>query len=139
MANAHWNLWKQEVIQGSANTSLAGTVRACFLDTAVYTFSQAHQFFSSLTGAYPSTRAGCPSLVSKTYTTGTFDAADITFSAFSNGSVSVEALALYIDDATADASSRLVLFLDTSITGIPFTPSGSDVIVQWNAGGIFVL
>lgn len=139
MANALYNLWKQEVQQGSANSSLSGTVRACFLDTAVYTFSQTHQFFSTLTGDYPSTRAACPALGTKTFTAGTFDAADTTFSAFSNGSVSVEAMALYIDDGVADASSRLVLFLDTSITGIPFTPSGADVIVQWNAGGIFTL
>jgi hypothetical protein len=78
-------------------------------------------------------------LGTKTYTDGTFDAADVTFSAFSNGSVSVEGLVIYIDDGTADASSRLVAFLDASITGLPFTPSGSDVTVQWSASGIFTL
>jgi hypothetical protein len=140
MANAVYNLWKEALLQASTNSALTSTnVRVSFIDTGVYTFSQAHQFYSSLTGVYPNTRATGVALGTKTYTAGTFDAADSVFSAFSNGSVSVEGIVMYIDDGTADASSRLVLFLDTSITGMPFTPSGSDVTIQWNASGIFSL
>ena len=141
MANAVYNEWKEDLVQAAANTALTSTnVRVAFLDTAVYTFSQAHEFYTSLSGGvFPNTRAGGIALGTKTYANGTFDAADALFSAFSNGSVSVEAIVIYIDDGTADASSRLVLFLDTSITGMPFTPSGSDVTIAWNASGIFTL
>lgn len=144
MANALYPPWKQNILQATTAYSLNSTnVRAAFLDTGVYTFSNAHQFYSSLSGGvFPNTRATGVALASKTFNTpsaGTFDAADVTFTAFSNGSVSVEGIVLYIDDGTADASSPLALYLDTSITGIPFTPSGADVTIQWNASGIFTL
>ena len=140
MANAVYNIWKEALLQASTNSALTSTnVRVSFVDTGTYTFSQAHDFYNDLTGIYPATRATGIALGTKTYTAGTFDAADSLFSAFSNGSVSVEGIIMYIDDGTADASSRLVLFLDTSITGMPFTPSGSDVTIQWNASGIFSL
>jgi hypothetical protein len=144
MANALYPLWKQNILQATTIYGLNSTnVRVAFVDTGVYTFSSAHQFYSSLSGGvFPNTRATGVALASKTYNTpsaGTFDAADVTFSAFSNGSVSVEAIVIYVDDGSADATSPLVLFLDTSITGMPFTPSGADVTIQWNASGIFSL
>ena len=141
MANALYNIWKEAIIQALTNSSLASTnVRVSFLDTGVYAFSQAHDFYNDLTtGVWPNTRATGIALGTKTYVTGTFDAADSLFSAFSNGSISLEGIVIYIDDGAADASSRLVLYLDTSITGMPFTPSGADVTIQWNASGIFAL
>jgi hypothetical protein len=140
MANAVYPIWKSAILQASTNSALTSTnVRTAFIDTGTYTYNAAHDFYNDLTGVFPNTRATGVALGSKTYTNGTFDAADATFTAFSNGSVSLEAITIYIDDGTADASSRLVLFLDTSITGMPFTPSGSDVTIAWNASGIFTL
>lgn len=140
MANAVYPIWKSAILQASANSALTSTnVRVAFLDTGTYTYSAAHDFYNDLTGVFPNTRATGVALGSKTYTNGTFDAADATFTAFSNGSVSLEAIVIYIDDGAADASSRLVLFLDTSITGMPFTPSGADVTIAWSASGIFTL
>lgn len=140
MANAVYPIWKEALLQASTNSALTSTnVRAAFLDTGTYTYSAAHDFYNDLSGVYPNTRTTGVALGTKTYTAGTFDAADTTFTALSNGSISVEAIVLYIDDGSADATSRLVLFLDTSITGMPFTPSGSDVTIQWNASGIFTL
>lgn len=140
MSNAVYPIWKEALFQASTNSALTSTnVRAAFLDTATYTYSAAHDFYNDLSGVYPNTRATGVALGSKTYTAGTFDAADTTFTAFSNGSVSVEGLVFYIDDGAADASSRLVLYLDTSLTGMPFTPSGSDVTIQWSGSGIFTL
>lgn len=140
MPNAVYPIWKSAILQASANSALTSTnVRVAFIDTGTYTYNAAHDFYNDLTGVFPNTRATGVALGSKTYTNGTFDAADATFTAFSNGSVSLEAIVIYIDDGAADASSRLVLFLDTSITGMPFTPSGSDVTIAWNASGIFTL
>lgn len=140
MPNAVYPIWKSAILQASANSALTSTnVRVAFIDTGTYTYNAAHDFYNDLTGVFPNTRATGVALGTKTYTNGTFDAADATFTAFSNGSVSLEAIVIYIDDGAADASSRLVLFLDTSITGMPFTPSGSDVTIAWNASGIFTL
>lgn len=140
MANAVYPIWKEALLQASTNSALTSTnVRCSFIDTGVYTYSAAHDFYNDLTGVYPNTRATGQQLTTKTYTAGVFDAADVTFTAFANGAVSVEGIVVYIDDGAADASSRLVLFLDASITGMPFTPSGADVTISWNASGIFAL
>jgi hypothetical protein len=141
MANNLYNIWKEAIIQASTNSSLTSTnVRAAFIDSGVYSFNQAHDFYNDLsTGVWPNTRATGIQLGTKTYAAGVFDAADSLFAAFSNGSISLEGIIIYIDDGVADTSSRLVAFFDASITGIPFTPSGSDVTIQWNASGIFAL
>lgn len=142
MANALYPKWKEALLNTSTSASAVLTntnVRTAFIDTGTYTYNAAHDFYNDLSGVYPNSRATGAALGTKTYTDGVFDAADVTFTAFSNGSVSVEGIVIYIDDGSADATSRLVAFLDTSITGIPFTPSGSDVTIQWNASGIFQL
>ncbi len=147
MANMLYPLWKQALLSASTNSridSSSGTTpRAAFIDTGTYTTVQGtrdtHDFYNDLSGVYPATRATGAALNNRTVTNGTFDADDVTFSAFSNSSVSVEAIVIYIDDASADSTSRLVALLDQNITGIPFTPSGSDVTIQWNASGIFTL
>lgn len=140
MANALYPIWKSALEQASTDSKLSSTnVRIAFLDTGTYTYSAAHDFYNDLSGVWPNTRATGVALANRTYTSGVLDADDVTFSALSNGSVSVEALSMYIDDGSADATSRLIMYMDTSITGMPFTPSGADVVIQWNASGIFAL
>jgi hypothetical protein len=132
MANVIYPKWKEALMQASANSSLGGTVRAALIDTGVYTYSAAHEFLSSLTG-----RVGTDqTLGSKTFVNGVFDAADATFTAVSGNTV--EAIVLYIDTGVA-GTSRLVYFTDTDVGNLPVTPNGSDIIIQWNASGIFQL
>ena len=49
-----------------------------------------------------------------------------------------EALIMYIDTGTP-ATSRLILYLDTGITGMPLTPDGSDVQITVDPDGWFIL
>ena len=135
MANALYPLWKEQLLQFTTNNNLsAGTVKAALVDTGTYTYSAAHQFFSSVTGV-----AGTPvTLGTKTFTGGVFKAATSTFTAVSNGSVSVEAIIIYIDTGVA-GTSPLVCFLDTGITNMPVTPNGGDIVVTWSGSGIFGL
>jgi hypothetical protein len=138
VANALYPVWKQEVMQATANTSLGGDVVQTFVDiTAAYTYSAAHDFADDLGANDNPNFASATSLAGKTFVAGLFDAND-TLSAALAGANEVGAIVLYVDSAV-EATSRLVLYLDTSITGMPFTPSGADVTVQWNAGGIFQL
>jgi hypothetical protein len=51
---------------------------------------------------------------------------------------SIEALLIYIDTGSA-ATSRLVAYIDTGVTGLPVTPNGGDIVITWNASGIFQL
>lgn len=131
--NAVYPLWKQELAQGSANTALTGVLKVALVDTGLYTYSAAHQFFSSLAGV-----AGTPqTLTGKTYVNGVLDAADVTFPAVPVGP-SCEALVLYIDTGNP-ATSPLVTYQDTGIGNMPVTPNGGDLVTIWNAAGIFAL
>ena len=132
MANAIYPKWKESVIQAAANSSLGGTVKAVLVDTGSYTYSSAHQFLSSLSG----TVGTAATLGSKTFTNGTFDAADVTYTAVSGSSA--EAIVIYIDTGVA-ATSQLVAYIDTGYTNLPVTPNGGDITITWAAGGIFTI
>lgn len=134
MANALYPKWKEQLLQFTANNNLsAGTVKVALIDTGVYTYSASHQFYSSASSA----AVGTPQTIgAKTFTNGVFDGADVTFTAVSGSTV--EALIIYIDTGVA-ATSPLVAYFDTSVTGLPATPNGGDITITWNASGIFGL
>lgn len=134
MANALYPLWKEQLLQFTTNNNLsAGTVKVALIDTGTYTYSAAHQFYSSASAA----AIGTPQTIgSKTFTNGVFDGADVTFTAVTGNSV--EALVIYIDTGVA-GTSPLVAYIDTSVTGLPVTPNGGNIAITWNASGIFAL
>lgn len=138
MANALYPLWKEALLQSSADADLDGTgstgVFVALVDTGTYTYSAAHQFYSSLSGIVGTDQEiGA----TKSYTNGVFDGADCVFSAVSGATV--EALVLYRKNAGANTTWRLVAYIDTGVTGLPVTPNGGDINVAWNASGIFAL
>jgi hypothetical protein len=61
----------------------SGTVKVALVDTGTYTYSATHEFLSSLTG-----RVGTDAtLGTKTFTNGTFDAANSTYTSVSGATV----------------------------------------------------
>ena len=134
MANALYPKWKEQLLQFTANNNLsAGTVKVALVDTGIYTYSSTDQFYSSVSSA----AVGTPQTIgSKTFTNGVFDGADVTYTSVTGNSV--EALVIYIDTGSA-ATSPLVAYIDTSVTGLPVTPNGGDIAITWNASGIFAL
>lgn len=139
MANAVYPLWKQSLMteadtnksldQTGSNAPYAGLITT----SAGYTYSAAHQFYSSLTNI-----VGTPQpITTPTKVNGTFDGDDVTFTAVS-GTV-VGAIVIYRQNAGANTTWRLVLFEDTSVTGLPVTPNGGNIVITWNASGIFTL
>lgn len=51
-----------------------------------------------------------------------------------------DAVIIYRDDGSAAGTSRLIAWLDNNaITGLPVTPNGTDINLNWNASGIFQL
>lgn len=139
MANRLYPKWKQALIQATANSALNGSgatgVYAVLVDTGTYTYSDAHEFYSSLSGL-----GGAEQEIAatKSYTDGIFDGADVTFTAVA-GTVSYEALVIFVKNAGASTTWRLVAFLDTGITGLPVTSNGGNIAVTWNATGIFAV
>lgn len=138
MANALYPLWKQEILKGTANNLLnsaegATGVYAALVDTGTYTYSAAHQFYSSLSGVVGTDQE----ILTKTQTTGTFDGTDLTYTAVSGNSV--EAIVLYRKNAGANTTWPLISYVDTGVTGLPVTPNGGNITITWNASGIFTL
>lgn len=131
MANALYPKFKESALQAGVNMS-SGTVKVALVDTGTYTYSAAHQYLSSLTGVVGTAQT----LGSKTFTNGVFDAADSSFTAVTGNTV--EALVIYVDTGNA-ATSPLIAYIDTGVTGLPVTPNGGDINVTWNASGIFAL
>jgi hypothetical protein len=133
MANAIYPKYKEAILQSAANSNMSsGTVKVALVDTGTYTYSAAHEFYSSVSGV-----VGTPQTIgTKTFTNGVFDGADVTFTAVSGATV--EALVIYIDTGTA-GTSRLIGFIDTGVTNLPVTPNGGDISITWNASGIFAL
>jgi len=133
VANAIYPLYKQALLDASANVDLNdGTVKVALIDTGTYPYTSTDEFYSSVSGV-----VGTPQTINNTtVTNGLFDGDNVTFTAVSGNSV--EALLIYIDTGSA-ATSRLVAWIDTSVTGLPVTPNGGDISITWNASGIFQL
>ena len=134
MANAVYPKYKQALLDGDSNTDIDdGTVKVALVDTGVYTYSSAHDFYDDVSSGV----VGTPQTITNTtVTNGLFDGDDVTFTAVSGSSV--EALVIYIDTGVA-GTSTLVAYIDSGVTGLPVTPNGGDIIVTWNASGIFQL
>lgn len=137
MANAVYPLYKEALLGAAANSALTGSgatgLFVALVDTGAYTYSAAHQFYSSLAGVIGTDQE----IASPTLTAGVVDGGDVTFTAVSGNSV--EALVLYRKNAGANTTWRLVAYIDTGQAGLPVTPNGGNIVVTWNASGIFAL
>jgi len=137
MANAIYPKYKEALLNNSADSALTGSgatgLYASLIDTGTYTFSAAHQFFSSLSGIVGTDQE----ILTPTLVNGTVDGSDVTFPLVSGATV--EAVVLYRKNAGANTTWRLVAYIDTGVTGLPVTPNGGDIVITWNVSGIFTL
>lgn len=135
MANALYDKFKEDCLEG-VHTLSTDDIRVVLVDLADYSFSAAHEDLADVPAGARVAVSG--SFTSKAVTGGVFDAADVTFSSVTGDES--EALIIYIHTGT-DATSRLIAFLDTGITGMPVTPNGGDITVTWDSGAnkIFAL
>lgn len=120
MASAHYDLGLEAYTKGTIDlTSL--TIKARLTRSSAYTFSQSHQFASSLAAAI----VGDVTLGSKSVTLGTLDAADAVFASVPVGAA-IDAVVLYRDTGVA-GTSPLLCYID----GFSVTPAGGDITLQW--------
>jgi hypothetical protein len=133
MANAIYPKFKEALLDGSANIDMNdGTVKVALIDTGTYTYSATHDFYDDVTGV-----VGTPQTVANTtVTNGVFDGDNVTYTSVTGNTV--EALIIYIDTGVA-ATSRLVAYIDSSVTGLPVTPNSGDISITWSNAGIFAL
>ncbi len=126
MANALYDLGRQGFLDGSIDWD-TDNIKCVLVDTGTYTVNlTTHQFLTDVTGVV----ATSANLASKTVALGVADAADLTFTAVTGSSV--EAIVIYKDSGVA-STSRLIAYIDTG-TGLPVTPNGGDITIQWSAG-----
>lgn len=134
MASVLYPKFLEQAIQGGTDLS-GGNIKVILVDTGAYTYSASHQFLSDV--AAPARIATSGNLASKTFTSGVFDAADVTFTAVTG--TTVEAVVIYIDTGTA-GTSKLIGYFD-NYSGLVLTPNGQDVNLVWDNGAskIFAL
>lgn len=137
MANAIYPKYKEALLGGAANSAITGSgttgLFVALVDTGSYTYSAAHEFYSSLTGVIGTDQE----IANPTLTNGVVNGDDVTFPSVSGDQA--EALVLYRKNAGANTTWRLVAYLDTGQTGLPVTPNGGNIGITWNASGIIGL
>lgn len=139
MANALFDIYKEAMLgggnQGGTLINLTSdTIKVKLVDTGQYDPVVATDEDEADLSPDP-TIGTDQTLGTITVTNGTFDAADATFTSVTGNSV--EELLIFKDTGTPATSPLLVSF-DTA-TGLPVTPNGGDIVIQWNGSGIFSL
>jgi hypothetical protein len=128
MANSLYTKAKQGLIDGSIDLD-TDTIKVVLVDGADYTPNLAtHQYLSDIPSAARVAVSG--DLQNKSVTDGVFDADDIVIAAVSGDQF--EYIVLY-KHTGVEGTSRLILLID-SATGLPCTPNGSDITIQWSSG-----
>lgn len=128
MANALYDKGREAFLNGDIDW-LNDDIRVILIDAADYTVDlAADDFLDDVAVAARVATSG--SLASKTSTDGVADAADVTFSLVTGDEA--EALVLYKHTGD-ETTSNLIAYIDTA-TGLPVTPNGGDITVQWDNG-----
>lgn len=142
MANALFDPGREGFLAGEIDWDTA-TIKAALVRG--YTFSASHKFVSEVTGAGGTLVATSAAMTSKTVAAGVADAADVAFTAVAAGAAITGILVFQSSAATGGAdvaatAQRLIAWIDTG-TGLPVTPNGGDITIQWNnaANRIFKL
>jgi len=128
MANALYNKGREGFLDGNIDWD-TDDIRCILVDTADYTVDLAtHDNLDDVPGDARVATSGA--LTSKTVTDGVADAADVTLSSVTGDTC--EAIVIYKHTGT-ESTSRLIAYID-SATGLPVTPNGGDITIQWDAG-----
>lgn len=130
MANALYDKGRQSILEG-AIAYLTDNIKLVLSNIAGghYTVNLAtDQFLSSIAGGDRVATSG--NFTTKTSTSGVADADDVVLSAVSGAACG--AIAVYKDTGSA-ATSNLLAYIDTA-TGLPVTPNGGNITVQWDNG-----
>jgi hypothetical protein len=95
-----------------------------------------HDFYDDISAGTVGGKSNA--LASKTIGTvaaGVFDGADLVPAWTAVSGASTESISMLKDTGT-NSTSDLLSYWDTGVTGLPFTPSGGDVNLLFNASGI---
>ena len=125
MANALYTSYKTRMLTSGLDMTSAA-INVVLVDTATYSVDL--EIDDNYTGIAGGAVLATGTLGSKAVITGSFDAADVTFSSVTGAES--EAVVIYYDDAGNEANSTLIAYIDTA-TNLPVTPNGGDITVSW--------
>jgi len=133
MTNALFDAYKELLLGGAGQDMNSETAMSVSLIDHATTvpLPGTHDFWDDLSSAEVGTTQV---LTSTTIAAGVFDAANVTWPTVTG--VVCASIVIWFDTATP-ATSNLIAYLDTGITGLPVTPSGGDINLNWDATGIF--
>jgi len=127
MANALFNAGREGFLDGTIDWD-TGDIRA-MLVLSTYTYNAGNKFVSDL-GSVDNGRSAA--LTGKTVTDGIADAANTSLTA--TAATASKAIVLF-QHTGSDSSARLIAYIDTPTSGLPFTPSaGQTVNITWDDG-----
>lgn len=135
MANSLFDPGREGFLLGEIDWDTA-TIKAALLRG--YTFNAAHKFVSDVTGAGGTLVSTSTAMGSKTGTSGIADGQDLTWTTVAAGSA-IPAILIFQSSAVgggadvAATAQRVIGYID-SATGLPVTPNGGDISVQWDNG-----
>ena len=128
MSNSLYTKAKQGLIDGSIDLD-TDDIRVVLVDGADYTPDLAtHDNLDDIPAGARVAVSGA--LQNKSVTDGVFDADDIILAAVTGDQF--EYIVLF-KDTGVEGTSRLILLIDTA-TGLPCTPNGSDITIQFSSG-----
>lgn len=126
MANALFSKGREGILDRTID--ITGDVRVMLVKDT-YTFDDTDEDLADI-GSVDNGRSAA--LASKTYTGGVFDAADSTLTATDPDAS--DALIIFQHTGT-DSTARLIAYIDTPASGLPFTPAaGQSVPLVWDNG-----
>jgi len=134
MASQLYELAREKFLGGELDWSddSAQNWKVYLIDEADYAYNFTTDEFADDIAVGAAKVATSGNLANLTNALGVANADDITFSAVSGDQS--EALVIWQDTGT-QSTSPLVLYLDDpEVTGLPITPNGGDITVQWDEG-----
>lgn len=127
MSNALFDSGREGFLDGTINWS-TGDIRV-MLVLSTYTFGAAHKFLSDL-GVVDNGRSA--TFTAKTVTAGVANAANTTLTA--TAASASKALVIF-QHTGVDTTARVIAFIDTPASGLPFTPAASQSVpINWDTG-----
>lgn len=128
MANALYDGGREGFLDGSVDWD-TDTIKAVLIDVADYTVNLATHL--NLSDVPAIARVGTPqTLGTKTKTAGVAGAANLAFPSVTGDQS--EAIIIW-KDTGVESTSRLIAYIDTA-TGLPVTPNGGNINVNWDTG-----
>ncbi|MDP9479046.1 MAG: hypothetical protein M3R38_25770 [Actinomycetota bacterium] len=136
MANRFYNKGLNRVLSGDLDWD-AHDIRVILIDLAGYTPDTAvHEFLADVPAGARLAQVALPSRTVGVSGVGAGDAGDVVFTAVPaiTGGGAAEVL-VYYRFVTADADSPLIALVDTA-PGLPVTPNGGDIRLQFAPEGV---